>query len=116
MKKPIFKVGDEVEFELSEDGQPRWSFEVDEGGNGEYRTGKVMEVDTHLLGATIPIHTNPKAAKGIWYWPMEDHNTYSSNQWNRPGYLRKIAIEINVNICTCTIDLLMLQGCKCGEK
>jgi len=84
---PVFKVGDPVECESSyyDNKKPRWNFEEDQGGSGKYIQGKVRCI------TGIPPYLEVRLNDGVlWQWPLPGHDRYSSSQWGRPGYLRRI--------------------------
>ena len=77
---PVFQVGDEVEFELQNNGRdPRWDFDKDTGGSGKWGTGIVEFVNDRYIDI--------KYSEGIWSWPHKEHG-----QWDRPGYMRKKSV------------------------
>ncbi len=116
MSCPEFKIDDKVLCEVSKDFsyQPRWDHGNDKGGSGSYMEGVVTSI--HSAAATISVRFESIS----WSWPLPGHNNYNDNQWNRPGYLRKIVgnstAQDNPDICVCETIAMMNLGCKCGSK
>jgi hypothetical protein len=80
-----FKVGDIVEFELSCDhnGEPRWDFDDDRGGNGEWIEGTVGGKDGHngiyvdYCPGQPHCPSSPGQCSGLcyrWNWPNERYD------------------------------------------
>ena len=76
-----FKVGDEIEYELSKRGFPRWDFGTDRGGSGEWFRGKVVSIGPQDLVTAHP------EKESHWLWPRPDHER---DLYAQPGYLRKV--------------------------
>jgi hypothetical protein len=88
----LFKVGDEVEFELLEDGLPRWNWDEDrlKAGSwfGRIVSGIVDEVREEYN--TFVIRSSSIRGPGytsawLWYQPTHPRARYGS-----PGYLRLV--------------------------
>lgn len=111
----LFKIGDEVEFELSADYWPRWNSNIDRGGSNEWTTGKVVQAD---FGSFVVEHGNA-AAPRLWGWnqPCGDwQKCYSF-----PGYLRlkgSAKVPESVGVCKCDITQLWNYGhnSDCPER
>lgn len=96
VEEPTFEVGDEVEFEIGESGTPRWSFGL-ETENPPFTTVKAKVV--HCPDDTVTTsHLRPGTTGSLfWGWPTKGHSdassalSYSPDQWQRPGYLRKVS-------------------------
>jgi hypothetical protein len=85
----LFKVGDEVEFELLEDGMPRWDGDKDRLKVGQ-DLGRVVSgiVDSvHVEEHSFVIHSSSIIEFGTWscYQPTHPRARYGS-----PGYLRLV--------------------------
>lgn len=87
MSGPVFNVGEEVECESSyyDQQKPRWNFEEDQRGSGEYIQGKVRCIIGDQSYLEVKFNTGVS-----WQWPTSGNDRYSSSQWARPGYLRRI--------------------------
>jgi hypothetical protein len=78
---PKFKVGDLVEYELTFAGRPRWDMGKDRGSSGGvYETAEVVQISRTFMAT--------RSANITWAWPLENHNHYSPDQWERSGYVR----------------------------
>ena len=87
MSNPVFKIGEPVECESSyfDHVKPRWNCREDRGGSGKYIRGKILSIfrDAFYLNVRFDHGTE-------WQWPTSGNDRYSSSQWQRPGYLRRI--------------------------
>jgi hypothetical protein len=84
MSDPVFKDGDEVEYELrAAQDFPRWDFQEDRGGSGVWETGKVTNFNIRNNEVTIIMPNG-----NWWCWPLKGNGRYSPDQWDKPGYLR----------------------------
>jgi hypothetical protein len=126
---PEFKVGDEVEWEITHEGYCRWSaFDTDRGGCGEWVRGVVVSINKTDMVMTTD---DPRSIVVNLYLPAPQHRPYV---YRYPGYLRhvnpavstqptdfttppevyncKSVVELRKK-CDCPIEVLM-GGCKCG--
>lgn len=87
--EPVFKAGDQVTFELSDntDSYPRWSFSQDLYGSGKWGTGIVEHTDETIVLTT---YTGADNIISTWQWPLQGNSDYHPNQWQRPGYLKHL--------------------------
>jgi hypothetical protein len=88
----LFKVGDEVEFELLEDGLPRWNWDEDRLKVGQ-DLGRVVrgivdevreEYNTFVISSSS-IRGPGYTSTWLWYQPTHPRARYGS-----PGYLRLV--------------------------
>lgn len=74
-----FPIGAKVEYELAEDGDPRWDFNIDRGGTGRFAKAIVVGMGNREFFT--------EAIDGeIFAWPNDgwDDQDYGK----RPGYVR----------------------------
>jgi hypothetical protein len=78
----LFKVGDEVEFELHLNGEAaRWDHEDDNGGCGVFTSGIVIQTGEHMFAVKY------KENEYWWYWPQPGQE---DARYGSPGYLRLV--------------------------
>lgn len=101
--EPTFKIGDLVTFELSSGYMtgttPRWNYNTDLGESNIWITGTVATSGRHVVSITF---LYPNGDKDCWGWPLPGSPKYSSNQWDRPGYLRHLR----------KYDILLCEGAE----
>lgn len=97
-----FKVGDPVEFELSDSGAPLWTGDMPTGEpTGEFAEGEVVKVDKTYIHTTYPGDPNKD-----WMWPLNlvgnpDH----------PGYVRLLRpTSAKASGCPCDSQELFRWG------
>jgi hypothetical protein len=85
-----FKAGEDVTFEVLEDGDPRWDVNEDRGrGKGSSKrlnppafvTGKVAEANSRRI--VVEHGTNR-----VWYWHQPSYNT-GKISFGKEGYLQR---------------------------
>jgi hypothetical protein len=88
-KIPIFRAGDIVKFEATSQGYPLWYMDdfITNEHTGTWREGVVINDSyyTHALCTRIQL-TNGETL--FWRWPLPGSQFYSSDQWDREGYVR----------------------------
>jgi len=84
-----FNKGDMVEWETREFNEviPRWDYQSDDGGSGKMWKGIVSFVDNISISVE---YIDIEGDKRMWCWPNTDDARYSPDQWEKPGYLRRI--------------------------
>ncbi len=94
-KPPKFLEGDEVEFEIvtvSGSAVPRWDTHNNDHGRKNSRPifakGEVTLVTPEYI--CVEFEVAEFIGKGQATFPYYDHKKYTSWQWGRDGYLRKI--------------------------
>jgi hypothetical protein len=121
MTCPMFKVGDEVEFELSSANKdtPRWNWTDDKGGSGKWAVSKVLKVTKDVIAVV-------RGGSGYWLWPSVDDPSYHPDQWKREGWLRhkvvlkqeQLTLALKRNDFSLTrakwLGKVNDKGCECG--
>jgi len=122
MKDPVFNIDDEVEFEVGIEGYPRWDRNA-ENWYSEYVIER-FKVSAVYDDRFYTIINRKDKLTLFWFWPLKGHIDYGPDQWERPGFIRKVVsskLEVNTN-CVCSIMDLMISGCpathgrKCKSK
>jgi hypothetical protein len=88
-----FRVGDEVEYEDRSRYRdyPRWYHDgeraKDFGGSGEMVRGTIFAIkDRGYYGPWLGVESS-HGTRSIW--PLHGNRLYASDQWQRPGFLRR---------------------------
>jgi len=86
---PNFKIGDRVEFELSNrspNNRPRWISNKDTTGCGRWAYGVVKDISPDKI--VVEYEVKECIGKGISEWPNRTHPDFHTDQWNKKGYLK----------------------------
>ena len=99
-RKPFFKTGDDITFEVSPaKNTPRWQLNIDKGYTGEFAEGIILSIDRTCI-STYAIY--PFDGKGREdSFPNTLSTDYEPEQWWYPGYLRHTKIVIPDCDCGC---------------
>lgn len=101
-----FKVGDLIEAELNESGEPRWQYMaqgfgyklVDTGYSGNFIRATVTAVTAMIMEMG---YFKPDKSFFSWNVALENHPSFEKDQWTYPGFPILVPKKKPVVVCTC---------------